>query len=117
MPFSPGSVFRPPQNQSLSNHILKGCTNHTNLYVYHFKRYTQQLRSMLICFVSFPAGSIYAPVCRLCSLVLGCSCITCATHSSTSGVISGPLRSNTSNKINKWLLSTKGDGTRDCKLM
>ena len=60
---------------------------------------------MLICFVSFLAGSIYAPVCRLCSLVLGCSCIRCATHSSTSGVISGPLRNNTSNKNNKWSLA------------
>ena len=104
MPFSPGADSWPPQDQLLSYHILEGRTNHTNLYLYHFKGYTQLLRSMLFCFVSFPAGSIYAPVCRLCSLVLGCSCIRCATHSSTSGVISGPLRNNTSNKNNNSIL-------------
>ena len=69
MPFSPGADSWPPQDQLLSYHILEGRTNHTNLYLYHFKGYTQLLRSMLFCFVSFPAGSIYALVRRLCSLV------------------------------------------------
>jgi hypothetical protein len=57
---------------------------------------------MLICFVSFLAGSIYALVRSLCCFVLFCSCMPCAAHNSTSGVTSGPLRSNTSNKDNKW---------------
>ena len=53
----------------------------------------------------FSAGSIYALVCNQCSFVMGCSCITGATYKSTSCVTSGPLRSNTFNKINKRLFA------------
>ncbi len=53
----------------------------------------------------FSAGSIYALVCNQCSFVMGCSCITGATYNSTSCVTSGPLRSNTFNKINKRLFA------------
>jgi hypothetical protein len=71
-------------------------------------------------FVGVLAGSRYAPVCDLCSLfsfLLGCLCIMTAPHNTNSYVTSAPLRSNTSNKINKRLLSATGDVARVCKLM